>query len=100
MARLVTPYFGPLAGRLCRRLEDGTLQPLAELPPDFEPPPVVGVGDSFPSQSEARYRRGLEGAAKQIFETEHRGRGEGQSYEQVKTRVVEGRRISSRKRGE
>lgn len=99
MARLVTPHFGPHAGKLCRKLDDGTLQPLPELPAEFEAALPVAVG-GVPSESEARYRRGLEGAAKQIFETEHKGRSDGRSYEQVKSRVVEGRRISARKRGD
>ena len=97
MARFITPTFGPHRGVLCRRLDDGTLVPAAELPEGYEPPSPVAVPDSVPSDSEPKYRRGLEGAARQIFESEHKGRSDGQSFEQVKSRVIEARRISGRK---
>lgn len=92
MPRFHTPAFGPHAGKLC---VDG--EPVPELPEGFQPPLPVAVPDVVPSEAEERYRRGLEGAAVQIY-AEHQKQGSGQSFEQVRARVIEGRRISQRKR--
>lgn len=36
-----TPHLGPHAGRLCRVLDDGTLEPCAEVDSARQPPPVA-----------------------------------------------------------
>lgn len=93
MPRFHTPVFGPYAGQLCI---DG--EPAPPLPSDYEAPLPVAIPETIESEAEARFRRGLEGAAVQIYETEHKARGSSQSFEQVRNRVIEARRISARKR--
>lgn len=89
-----TPYFGPNAGKLCK---DGV--PVKDLPDGFVASLPVLVPDFVPSDTEPRYRRGIEGAARDIY-AEHQRWGSDQSFEQVKARVVRGRHTSERKRTE
>jgi hypothetical protein len=86
-----TPLFGPFAGQLCR---DGV--PVAELPEGYQPPLPVAVPDFVPSDAEARYRRGIEGAALEVHQ-EHQRLNTGIPYEQSKARVVAARRLTSRR---